>query len=251
MPRSYDRTEASAPSWMNVETVVASRFGVTTSPPKGSSQWRIMESELRRTTRRISLKSLNVYTRVTPIQGQGLGWPFVSASLSGPDGEAVLNPRAGEDPSSASPSGAGPAARRHKILVIEDNRADIFLIREALREAQLEVDLDIVNDGEAASRLIDAADRDRNIAVPDLILLDLNLPLKSGPELLQLIRLSHRHSRVRVIVVTSSDSERDRQVVSRLGANVFFRKPSSYEAFLKLGEVVGTVLESSTGSHPQ
>jgi DNA-binding response OmpR family regulator len=77
---------------------------------------------------------------------------------------------------------------------------------------------------------------------PDLVILDINLPRKSGREVLRALRQSPNCGRTPVLVVTSSDSQRDRDEMANLGASLYFRKPSDYNEFMKLGDVVKTLL---------
>ena len=131
---------------------------------------------------------------------------------------------------------------RHQILLVEDNKADLFLIREAISGANVQADLHVANDGETAVRFIDAADSDETAPCPALILLDLNLPKISGVEVLQHIRRSHKCSDSLILIVTSSDSQNDRRATTQLGIDGYFRKPSSYDAFCKIGEIVKELL---------
>jgi CheY-like chemotaxis protein len=128
------------------------------------------------------------------------------------------------------------------LLVVEDNAADVFLIREAIREARLNAEIQVLNDGEKAIQHVDQMDLNAEAPTPDLILLDLNLPRKSGREVLRHIRDSRRLAQAKVLVVTSSDLARDGLDVSQLGVAGYFRKPTSYAAFLKLGEHVSQLL---------
>jgi DNA-binding response OmpR family regulator len=82
---------------------------------------------------------------------------------------------------------------------------------------------------------------------PSLVLLDLNLPKKSGDEVLKDLRKSIRCRHARVLIVTSSDSERDREITASLAVDGYFRKPSEYAEFMKLGAVVNALL-SGVGS---
>jgi CheY-like chemotaxis protein len=102
-----------------------------------------------------------------------------------------------------------------------------------------------VNDGEKAIQVIDAADRDDAASCPSVVILDLNLPRKTGYEVLEHYRHSRRCGAGQVLIVTSSDSKQDRENTARLGANGYFRKPSGYAAYLKLGEIVRTMLDAS------
>ncbi len=133
--------------------------------------------------------------------------------------------------------------RRHQILIVEDNNADVFLIREAIQLAGVDADLHVVRDGRAATNFLDAADAAEAAPSPDLVLLDLNLPKKNGDEVLRHLRNSPRCRRAQVLVVTSSDAPRERETLSALGANGYFRKPSEYAQFLALGTMVRALLQ--------
>ncbi len=132
-----------------------------------------------------------------------------------------------------------------QILLAEDNRADVFLIREALAVHGIAATLHVVEDGEAAIHYLARVDADEASTCPALILLDLNLPRRSGRDVLAHLRRSRKCADAPVIIVTSSDAEVDRVETARLGANEFFRKPSTYDQFLKIGQMVREVLEKS------
>ncbi|MCC6861010.1 MAG: response regulator [Bryobacterales bacterium] len=157
------------------------------------------------------------------------------------------NPSPGKGPPSPSPSPSEPSAgrRRPRILLVEDNGADVFLIRESLQAAQLHADLHILPDGEKAIRFFEDADADPSAPCPDLVLLDINLPRRSGHEVARHLRGSRRCACTPIVVVTSSDSERDRQEMARLGVNAYFRKPSDYASYLQLGSLVKTLLAAA------
>ena len=129
-----------------------------------------------------------------------------------------------------------------QILVVEDSKTDVFLIRQAIASAQVNADLHVVSDGDAATRFFDSADADANAPCPTLVLLDLNLPKKTGDDVLRHLRSSRRCGHAAVLIVSSSDAARDREGVARLGANAYFRKPSDYSEFMKLGDVVKRLL---------
>jgi CheY-like chemotaxis protein len=124
------------------------------------------------------------------------------------------------------------------LLIVEDNGADVFLIRRAIQTYGLSLQVHVCSDGEEALRYIDQAESDPTVACPFLLLLDLNLPKKSGSEVLERVRNARRWSAIPVVVVTSSDSLEDRQQAAELGANHYFRKPASYREFLKIGEIL-------------
>ena len=122
--------------------------------------------------------------------------------------------------------------------MVEDNAADVFLIREALRTRGISAELQVVKDGEQATRFFDEADKDETSPCPELMILDINLPRMNGGQVLEHMRQSRRCGQACVIVVSTSDSPQDREEMHRLGANGYFRKPSDYDEFLKLGDLV-------------
>jgi CheY-like chemotaxis protein len=128
------------------------------------------------------------------------------------------------------------------ILLIEDNPADVFLVEEAIKTEELSYRLTHAADGERAIALVRQLEEDESLPCPALLLLDLNLPRKSGDEVLERLRASERCKNIPVIVLTSSDSAADREKARRLGANAYFRKPSDLDEFLRLGAVIKQVL---------
>jgi chemotaxis family two-component system response regulator Rcp1 len=126
--------------------------------------------------------------------------------------------------------------------VIEDNRTDVFLIKESIAFHHLDAHLQIMEDGEQAIAFIDSLDAENGTVCPDLMLLDLNLPRASGIEVLARLRESKRCGSIPVVVMTSSNREKDRADTAALGATAYFLKPSGYEAFLKIGELIQNLL---------
>lgn len=131
------------------------------------------------------------------------------------------------------------------MLIVEDNEADVFLIQEAIEATKLALTLHFATDGEQAVRFFNRVDGDPALPCPALVILDINLPKKRGGEVLKHLRESYRCRKAVVIAVSSSDSARDREEMSRLGADGYFRKPSEYEEFLKLGDIVDRLLEET------
>jgi DNA-binding response OmpR family regulator len=117
---------------------------------------------------------------------------------------------------------------------VEDSRADASLVREALTEHHVEAELIIVTDGENAINLIEEIDG-TSAGCPDLVILDLNLPKKSGREVLQAMRLSRVCRQANVIVLSSSDAKQDVDEAHQLGVTKYIRKPLRLDEFLKLG----------------
>jgi two-component system, chemotaxis family, response regulator Rcp1 len=131
------------------------------------------------------------------------------------------------------------------IIVVEDNPTDVFLVKESVRAARLDVLLKVAEDSEEAIKLIAAIDADESGHCPQLILLDINLPRASGFEVLQHIRQSARCKSTPVIVMTSSAAPADRAKASELGANGYFWKPSQYDEFMKLGDLMRNALSDA------
>jgi CheY-like chemotaxis protein len=131
------------------------------------------------------------------------------------------------------------------ILLAEDNPADVYLIREALKEHGVECGIRVASDGKEVLGLI-TPDEGPSPDMDDLslIILDLNLPRHDGIEILERLKESSHWSHVPVVVLTSSDSPQDRQAASRLGARYFLRKPSNLEQFLDLGAVFKELLDT-------
>jgi len=132
------------------------------------------------------------------------------------------------------------------ILLAEDNQADVYLVRTSLKEHGIAHDLRVAKDGEEAIDLITGADSGG--LVPGLVLLDLNLPKKTGQEILEHLRDTPRWAGVPVIIMSSSDSPTDRAKAARLGIRAYFRKPSRLDEFMRLGGIVKKVLQESTPS---
>ena len=130
-----------------------------------------------------------------------------------------------------------------RILVVEDSEPDVFLVREALEQAGLTVELHVLDDGEKAVDSIESIDR-KEESRPNLVLLDLNLPKKSGGQVLERIRRSPACGQIPVMILTSSDSPADKAQANQLGATEYFRKPSVLAEFMRLGprvrELLGT-----------
>ena len=165
----------------------------------------------------------------------GFGWTDLSLTEDPPS--ASRFPRTGASAQSSA-SELSAAAEPLDVLLVEDNEIDIFVIRRALSECSFKVRVHVARDGEEAlSYLKD--DQRPSVA---LLLLDLNVPALSGLEVLRHLRSSPRFNRTPVVVVTSSDSDFDRDAVQALGAAAYFRKPTNLAAYMDLARVIMQVL---------
>lgn len=130
------------------------------------------------------------------------------------------------------------------IWLVEDSEADELLMRQALKLNGIDCDFQVSEDGEKAIDYIEAIDKSGVGPHPDIVLLDLNLPRKSGARVLERIRQSPKCGRVPVVIVTSSDSRGDKGQAARLGATRYFQKPLDLGEFMKLGPLVREVLDA-------
>jgi len=121
-------------------------------------------------------------------------------------------------------------SKRYTALIVEDSKTDLFLIREAIESVGVEVKLHVVQNGEAAIQFFETADVDDG-ECPDLVILDLNLPKKSGNEVLRHLRANRRCSKAKVLIVSSSNAPLDRRSVEDLGIAGYFTKPSGYAEY--------------------
>jgi two-component system, chemotaxis family, response regulator Rcp1 len=125
-----------------------------------------------------------------------------------------------------------------QVLLAEDNRGDVLLVCEALAAHHLSYKLHVAADGEEAVDFIARMGLPGEAPCPDIFLLDLNLPRVDGYEVLRQFRRHPECAATPVVVVSSSDSLRDRQQVSALGVARYFRKPTNFDAFMQLGAIV-------------
>lgn len=119
------------------------------------------------------------------------------------------------------------------ILLIEDNPDDVDLTIRALRKNNLLNEIVVARDGAEALELLLGTEEVPPIRLPELVLLDLNMPKINGLEVLQRIRANERTRLLPVVVMTTSDEEKDRVESYRLGANSYVAKPVEFAEFSK------------------
>jgi CheY-like chemotaxis protein len=126
-------------------------------------------------------------------------------------------------------------------LLVEDSHADVLLIRRAVAKTGADVKLKVVSDGDAAVDYLEGdgiyADRDQ-YPLPDVVLLDLKLPRRSGFEVLEWLRRQPRLKRLPVAVLTSSRHTTDIDRAYDLGANSYLVKPVEFQALVDLMKAV-------------
>lgn len=121
-----------------------------------------------------------------------------------------------------------------EILLVEDNPGDVDLTLEALVDARVRNNLNVVNDGVEAIAYLKREGPYADAPVPDLILLDLNLPKKDDREVLTEIKNDEMLRHIPVVVLTSSDSEKDVLLSYQVHANCYIKKPTDLHRFLEV-----------------
>jgi two-component system response regulator len=124
------------------------------------------------------------------------------------------------------------------ILLVEDNPDDVMFTLRAFTKNHIHNEIIVANDGEQALRLLFPDDGSHPLQ-PALILLDIKLPKVDGLEVLRAIRGDERTRSLPVVVLTTSNEERDIVESYRLGANSFVRKPVVFGEFVDAANVLG------------
>jgi len=131
------------------------------------------------------------------------------------------------------------------ILLAEDNLGDVLLVRKALDKHSVDYHLHVVRDGAEAIYFVSHMGGLGQKPCPNVMLLDLNLPKVDGPDVLREFRKHPECAHTPVVIISSSDSQKDRARISELGIAHYFRKPSDLAAFMKLGAIVRDVVASA------
>ena len=120
------------------------------------------------------------------------------------------------------------------ILLIEDNPGDVRLTQEAFKEGNMNIKLDVVMDGVEAIKYLRKEVPYNQATMPDLILLDLNLPKKDGREVLQEIKTDDKLKRTPVMVLTTSNAQQDILKSYNLHVNCYVNKPVDFDKFFDI-----------------
>lgn len=124
--------------------------------------------------------------------------------------------------------------RPANFLLVEDNPGDVRLTQEALKEHKVKNNLYVVADGEEAMAFLRKQGGYRDAPRPDIILLDLNLPKKDGREVLAEIKSDPGLKAIPVVIISSSEAERDIIKSYDLNANCYVTKPVNFDQFIKV-----------------
>ena len=125
-----------------------------------------------------------------------------------------------------------------KILWAEDSIGDILLIKEAFEQAGLTHNLNVVNNGEEAMNFLLRRGRHTRVSRPDLIILDLNLPKKSGREVIMDIKADSTLFGIPLIVLTTSNADRDVLDGFDPKRSLYLVKPASFQAIVELAKQI-------------
>ena len=125
-----------------------------------------------------------------------------------------------------------PKGRQHQLLVIEDNPADVVLLRRALAGAGLDYQLTVINDGAEALALFRPGSA---ILTADLAIVDMNLPKHSGLEIIEQMRANPAFAEMPVVILSSSSAPRDRSMMDRFRVKRYIVKPADLDEFMRIG----------------
>ena len=122
----------------------------------------------------------------------------------------------------------------HSILMAEDNSDDVMITKRALKKGQIINPLYIVNNGEEAIEFLYKKGRYTDAPTPSLMLLDLKMPRMDGFEVLGKLKGDNRFRKMPIIVLTTSDRDKDIKRAYDLGCNSYICKPVNFENFIKV-----------------
>lgn len=128
--------------------------------------------------------------------------------------------------------------------MVEDSASDVLLLQEALRTHGVSVPMRVLRDGELAVQHIERIGAGE-LVCPALFILDLNLPKRSGAEVLQRLRKSAVCKQCPVMVLSSSEAPQDKFGVEELGIDIYLRKPLRLDEFMNIGLTVKNLLSPS------
>jgi CheY-like chemotaxis protein len=129
--------------------------------------------------------------------------------------------------------------RHIKILLVEDDSDDVQLLKEAMLENDISCEIEVIMEGDKVMPYLNSTDK-----LPDIIVMDFNLPKIHGKEVLVLIRASKAFASIPLVVLTTSASPHDIQFAQDNGANKFITKPNTIHGF---NSAIETIISLATG----
>lgn len=146
----------------------------------------------------------------------------------------------------AGQGGSKPAGRLPVILLVEDNPRDVRLVREALSERAIKCELLTAGDGEQALHMLRREGEHAGLPVPDLVLLDINLPVINGIEVLEAVKQDPQLRTIPVLILSTSSADTDVSRCYSLHANSYLVKPADFDDFSRMiGEVYSYWLQTA------
>ena len=121
--------------------------------------------------------------------------------------------------------------KKNQILLVEDNEGDIVLTSEAFEESSCKVNIQVARNGKEAINIL--FDQNEDAQLPDLILLDINLPLLNGHEVLKKIKENEKTRHIPVAILTTSSAISDINLTYENFANCFITKPADINDFFE------------------
>ncbi len=128
--------------------------------------------------------------------------------------------------------------RTIQILLVEDNPGDVRLTQEALKSGKILYDLQVVRDGRQAMDFLHKKGPYSAVFTPDLILLDLNIPIKNGREVLAEVKSNPLWKQIPVVILTTSSDEQDVSETFAHDANCYITKPFDFDQFINVIKLI-------------
>lgn len=125
-----------------------------------------------------------------------------------------------------------------RILLIEDDADDIELLKDALKQNEVDFNIDVITEGDKALPYLE-----KQAELPDVIVMDFNLPKLHGREILVQIRASKNLSTIPLMVLTTSASQDDMRYAFSMGANKFITKPNTMQGFNSTVEAIVSLVQ--------
>lgn len=120
----------------------------------------------------------------------------------------------------------------HPILLVEDNPDDVLITKRAFSKGKIRNKLYIVNNGVEAVKFLNKEEEYKDVPIPSLIMLDINMPLMNGFDVLREIKKNEKLRRIPIIMLTTSERDKDIDTAYSLGANNYIVKPVSFQKFI-------------------
>jgi two-component system, chemotaxis family, response regulator Rcp1 len=189
----------------------------------------------------------SVCTHPPSIPAPVWGWRFASGSWNEMAAASGWNLNSGGEPPSSSPfpltardlSAAETAQRT--ILLVEDNPADITLVRELIADYGLDCSLTVISDGAKAMAYVTEV-ADGASPRPDLVILDIHLPKRSGLEVLAQMKGSMHWNSIPIVVLSSSGADTDKSAAMSLGATRYLQKPHTLDGYSRIVTILRDLL---------